>query len=263
MIKTWTSTTRPLDTIRDSEVLMRNVISKAGFGVSMSFLSSNVPSSSTGKETLESSTVAANTAGSDLSSCYSSDDDYFSESHIPKGYSMSYGESFDWLLDNVLPLLIVPKFLMRWGPRSLQKTEKSYNDVGKYIKELIRRERDSSVASSSIQQPATRGKQNLLSALVRGSDSEESKKQLSEDDVIGNIFVFAVAGLETSAGTLRYALLCLALHQSEQDWLHNDTKHSLEGESEDPREWDYTTVFPKLVACMCVIVRFYTTCYLQ
>jgi len=115
----------------------------------------------------------------------------------------------------------------------MRKLALAYGDVGLYLTELLARERLSPSAT-------------LLGALVHGGG-------LTEEGTIGNIFIFALAGLETT-GTLQYAVLLLAVHPEIQEWLYQDIKEVLDGESADPTEWDYNKVYPKLVYCLCVIV---------
>jgi len=114
----------------------------------------------------------------------------------------------------------------------MRKLALAYGDIELYLTELLARERLSPSAT-------------LLGALVhRGS--------LTEEKTIGNIFIFALAGLET-AGMLQYPVLLLT---EIQEWLYQDIKEVLDGEGADPTEWDYNKVYPKLVCCLCVIVSF-------
>lgn len=174
------------------------------------------------------------------------DDPHFG-SVAPKGHTLPYGQALDWLLDHILTIFIIPAWLQRLGPAEWRQTATSYTDTGLYLSELLERERDASTSSRNT-------KKNLLGALVTTSDSAAKGDKLSEEDLIGNVFVFAVAGLETTAGTLQYALTHLAMRQDVQRWMCEELDTVLKGESEDPEEWDYGVVWPKLVAPLCVIV---------
>ena len=44
---------------------------------------------------------------------------------------------------------------------------------------------------------------------------------------IGNVFLFLVAGYETTAHTLAYAFILLALHQEEQEAIYQNIKSAL------------------------------------
>lgn len=81
--------------------------------------------------------------------------------------------------------------------------------------------------------------------------------------MIGNIHVFTLAGFETTANTLRFTLVFLALHPEKQQWLRQGIKEALKGQPKDPSEWSYTEVFPNLVAPLCVMVSHPTSVVLN
>lgn len=56
---------------------------------------------------------------------------------------------------------------------------------------------------------------DLLGSIVRGSTGSKSAT-LSEEEMIGNIFVFVLAGHETTATTLQTALILLACFREVQ-----------------------------------------------
>lgn len=139
--------------------------------------------------------------------------------------------------------------MQRRGPAAWRTTAAAYADTRSYISELLERERQRLLGSSSLGT-----KKNLLGALVATSDGAAKHEQLSQTELVGNVFVFAVAGLETTAGTMQYALTQLALHRDLQEWMWTDLDVALKGMSEDPTEWDYSVVWPKLIAPLCIIV---------
>ncbi|KAF2823067.1 cytochrome P450 [Ophiobolus disseminans] len=70
---------------------------------------------------------------------------------------------------------------------------------------------------------------NLLNALIKASDAAQAanakaKTYMSDDELTGNMFVFAFAGHETTATTISYALSQLALNQDVQDWVAEELK---------------------------------------
>lgn len=54
--------------------------------------------------------------------------------------------------------------------------------------------------------------------------------------------------------TLRFALVLLALHGNAQEELYEELQTVLRDEPSDPAEWDYATVFPRLVVPLCIMV---------
>ncbi|RLM01705.1 hypothetical protein CFD26_109033 [Aspergillus turcosus] len=67
--------------------------------------------------------------------------------------------------------------------------------------------------------------------------------------------IFTIAGHETTATTLRFTLLLLALHQDVRDWLYEGILEAIHGEPEDVAQWDYHRLFPKLIARLCVMLE--------
>lgn len=204
----------------------RNVLSSAGFGVDIPF----VPSSS------------------EKSSQTDGNDTRFGAT-APADHVLPYGEALDWLIANFITLLLVPPWLQRRGPAAWRTTAAAYVDIRLYLSELLERERERLLGSSFLGV-----KKNLLGALVATSDGAAKHERLSQTELIGNVFVFAVAGLETTAGTMQYALTQLALRRDLQEWMWTDLDSALKGMSEDPMEWDYSVVWPKLIAPLCIIV---------
>jgi cytochrome P450 len=98
---------------------------------------------------------------------------------------------------------------------------------------------------------------NLLQLLVRSNEDKGTQKdyRLSPDELLGDVHIFTIAGFET---TLRYALLRLALDPSKQQSLRQGIKEALHGQPDDPRDWAFAEVFPKLVSPLCVMVSIHT-----
>ena len=71
-----------------------------------------------------------------------------------------------------------------------------------------------------------------------------SEPVLSTDSAFGNTFMFLVAGHETTANTVNYALSLLACHREIQRRVQADVD-SIVG-STKPQEWQYEQLFPKL-----------------
>ena len=172
--------------------------------------------------------------------------EHFGWRNTPPGHKMSYRSTVNHVLDNIIPLAITPKWLLRNGPESLKKIGRSYDELGIYLKELTQNGGKSGASSGG----------NLLRALVKASAGDGAGKGpgLTDAEVIGNAFIFAVAGLETTTGTLHYAIMHLALNPDVQDWLYTDLQEALKDEDHDPSKWEYGKVYPKMAGVLCVIV---------
>jgi cytochrome P450 len=101
---------------------------------------------------------------------------------------------------------------------------------------------------------------DLMGAIVSGagikpdSDMEKGNPQqlLTDSEILGNAFVFIIAGHETAANTLHFAIIYLAMNWSSQDRLQKDLDKIFGDRAID--EWDYDRDVPKLFGGMCAAV---------
>lgn len=98
-----------------------------------------------------------------------------------------------------------------------------------------------------------------MGALVSGAgikanqDPEKADAQLLTDsEILGNAFVFILAGHETTANTLHFAMLYLAMNWSTQEMLQKDLDGIFGDRTID--QWDYEQDMPKLFGGMCAAV---------
>lgn len=94
-----------------------------------------------------------------------------------------------------------------------------------------------------------------MGALVSGAgikpnqDPEKGDNQLLTDsEILGNAFVFILAGHETAANTLHFAILYLAMNWSSQKLLQKDLDEIFGDRPVE--EWDYDRDVPKLFGSM-------------
>lgn len=93
---------------------------------------------------------------------------------------------------------------------------------------------------------------DLMGAMVRNSGIVPSAKVvkpgtgLVESEILGNSFVMFLAGHETAANSIHFAVLYLACRPEVQRKLQQDLDEILRDAPEDPKDWDYDTLFPKL-----------------
>ncbi|KAJ7160377.1 cytochrome P450 [Mycena filopes] len=128
--------------------------------------------------------------------------------------SLSYREAMEQVTAHLMPIFLTPHSALRlarkdsaWG-----RAWEAYTAFGGYMQGMLDRERE---------KPAPPGEENLITVLLRAQAEEDEKlgRAMSESEVLGNMFIMLFAGHETTANTLHYALLCLALHPEIQDML--------------------------------------------
>jgi cytochrome P450 len=181
---------------------------------------------------------------------------------IPEGHTLSYKVAIERLLENIIVVMLTPKWILRNSPFKLHRdANESYIEWGKYMREMYDNKR------SDVKKGETQEGMDLMGALVKGAgitadslneqgngDPEKAaaslnKQLLTDDEILGNAFVFILAGHETAANTVHFSILFLAMHWSSQKRLQEDLDAIL---GDKPvSEWDYDNDVPKLFGSMC------------
>ncbi|KAG8847820.1 hypothetical protein FRB96_001408 [Tulasnella sp. 330] len=184
-------------------------------------------------------------------------DDWIPTKALPSGHAMTFRDSLQLVLRNWLLLGIFPRFIwgsgqnrkdMRpgalaaggWLGKRMQETAVSYAELGRYMREMVHNYQLGSVE-------VKRERRDVFSVLTAAIESEKGNTQMTMDEVFGNMFVFLLAGHETTAHTLAYVFGLLALEEDEQNRLLDHIK-GIVGE----RELEYAD-FTKLDRVMGVM----------
>ena len=165
------------------------------------------------------------------------------------GFVMSYRDALRAILRNIIVLAIFPRKLLSssYVPKRLGDVGQATIDFERYMNDMLADER-------SLISEGKSGSGNLMSALVRASeeanDAENAPAQgLTDKEILGNIFMYNLAGHETTANTVAYAIVLLAAYPNWQDWLAEEIQ-SIKGH----HPWEYETAFPKLKRCLATMV---------
>ncbi|KAH7419802.1 cytochrome P450 [Cadophora sp. MPI-SDFR-AT-0126] len=126
-----------------------------------------------------------------------------------------HGMTFQHCVDNVMKhlqfIIFFPDWLLRKSPfKTMRNMQVSSDEFKSHMQELID---DNQSALGSVDEE--NGKNDLLSNIIKASAAEQ-RHALSDEEMIGNIFIFIVAGHETSANTLQTCLILLAIHPDVQ-----------------------------------------------
>ncbi|EAU86415.2 614/534 cytochrome P450 [Coprinopsis cinerea okayama7 len=154
----------------------------------------------------------------------------------PPGHVMTFKHVLELSPYIIAVRAIFPRFIRKLVP-ALRKMDIAYDELKLYMKELIRAqyERDDGIE-----------RHDLLSLLVEHSDLDKANS-LTEDEVMGNTFLFLAAGHETTAQTLCFAFALLALHPEEQEVVYQEIKSAIP----DATSPSYNAI-PSLVRTMAV-----------
>ncbi|KAF2399450.1 cytochrome P450, partial [Trichodelitschia bisporula] len=153
------------------------------------------------------------------------DEGGFDSSAVPEGHAMSYQDSLETLLKRIIVVLVVPMWLQRYLPfKTTSEPRIAYEEWGKYMR-TIYAEKTASIQSSTSDDA---GGLDLMGSMIRASTTTPPSDDksgsppagLTPDEIIGNSFIMFLAGHETTANTLHYALIHLALRPDVQSALH-------------------------------------------
>ena len=205
------------DTVQDTARLALHVLSGAGFGIPRSF-----------NEGVQ---------------------------KLSPGHSMPYQDALLLILRNVVTLAVLPKELLSSPifPKKLRNVGQAAKDFKKYMKQMLENERTLNTKRES-------DDSNLLSALIRASDEAKdtnsdrsSNLGLTDDEIYGNIFIYNLAGHETTANTVAAAIVLLASYPKYQEWL-SDEIDMVFNKQNIAIEQSYESAYPNLKRCLAVMV---------
>ncbi|CZR53265.1 uncharacterized protein PAC_03143 [Phialocephala subalpina] len=166
---------------------------------------------------------------------------------ITQKHTMSFQQSLDKLMEYLMYIILFPSWFLRNSPIPiLRKMQDCADEFRTYMSELIADHQNSE---------SSRG--DLLGSIVKATTIDE-KATWTEEETIGNIFVFILAGHETTASTLQSAIILLACYPEYQQQVQSeiDSIWSTKKEGEELTYDDY----PKMrfiVALMLETLRAY------
>ena len=166
-----------------------------------------------------------------------------------EGARVSYFKTIAMVTDRFLESALIPAKLktLPFMPKYLRLLGRQMANVPQYVKEILDDERNAKLGESSKQ------RSNLMDLLVQFTDPDKERSLsslfLTESEISGNLWVFTAAGFDTTANTLGYAVMFLAMYPQWQDWMREE----LRGLDADVSNWGYD-VFPRCPRVMAVLV---------
>ncbi len=170
-------------------------------------------------------------------------------SKVPIGFKTTFTTSILTIVQNLFVAIFLSAKLLTlpFMPKSAQKIGIAKKEFPLHLQEIIAQERRSPSSAST-----------LIASLVRLADqdksaSEQSSKTstyLTEEEITGNLFNFTIAGFDTTANTLAYSIMALALYPEWQDWIIV----GIDEVAQLHHGADYTSSFPLLTRCLALMV---------
>ncbi|TFY53671.1 hypothetical protein EVJ58_g9325 [Rhodofomes roseus] len=133
--------------------------------------------------------------------------------NVPEGYHFTFKDALHVVSTDLRLKLFVPEWLLKVGPsKRLRDFWQAYVDLENYMRAMIDRRRGSEKKEE---------RYDLFSSLLDANEEEgDGTAKLSDGELMGNIFIYLIAGHETTAHTLAFAFVMLALYQEEQEKLY-------------------------------------------
>lgn len=180
------------------------------------------------------------------------DEDVIKSGEVPKGHQMSYVDALQTILHLILIALLVPDWLIRITPIAiLQKTRMAYIEWGKYMVEMYEKKLEKILTSKTKEDDSGL---DLMGAMIRGSGQipgtpnygKGPEAGLSKQEIIGNSFLLFIAGHETTANTIHFTILYLAMHPDIQRKLQAELDTIFGSRIGKPEDWNYDEDLPQL-----------------
>ncbi|XP_006455974.1 hypothetical protein AGABI2DRAFT_121882 [Agaricus bisporus var. bisporus H97] len=132
---------------------------------------------------------------------------------IPQGHQMTFKDSLYIVATHVIPKVVLPEWVMSLSSKTRQ-IDLGFKELRSYMVGMIETRKNSEKVE----------RHDLFSNLLEANSGDGETETLSADELIGNIFIFLLAGHETTAHTLSYTFALLALYQDEQEKLYQHIK---------------------------------------
>ncbi|KAG8532546.1 uncharacterized protein KY384_002423 [Bacidia gigantensis] len=178
------------------------------------------------------------------------------------GHTMTYMEAISTVLHRLLFILLLPDFLLKILPFKVTKeAHVAFVEWRQYMKDIYDKRKSQILAGQEGDST------DLMVSMLKGAglkaqeDAQDDKKMqqaLTEDEILGNAFIFILAGHETTANSIHFTMAYLAMNIPTQRRLQADLDETFG--SAPVSEWQYEKHVPQLFnnmagAVMCEELR--------
>ncbi|KAJ8592967.1 cytochrome P450 [Rhizopogon salebrosus TDB-379] len=139
---------------------------------------------------------------------------------IPPGHQLTFKDALRTALHGLFIKLLVPRWAMGLTKR-FRRTRVAFDELQRFLAVMIQERKGSQLNEDD---------SDLFSSLLAANDDEnlwKGKAKLTDSELIGNVFILMVAGHETTAHSLSFALALLALYPEKQEELYKHIKRVL------------------------------------
>ena len=183
-------------------------------------------------------------------------------SDVPSGHKKSFAETMSFLLNDAIMVLMfhniqLPNSIL---PLKIRKAKDAVYDFNLYMREAVSFTKGLIKGGNATQ---TADMATLLINVNEAAKLEPSAQgtlpnakpvYLTDDEVLGNLFIMNLAGHETTANALIFTTPYLAANPDIQAWVREEIEQATTGSR--PQDWKYEETFPHLVRCQALMVCF-------
>ncbi|CAE6415228.1 unnamed protein product [Rhizoctonia solani] len=131
------------------------------------------------------------------------------DGEAPEGHKFTFKQALLIVSQNLHFIIILPNWVFNWRKEWIELRE-AYQELRLYFQEMISSRRAENTPGSQIQ---VEEQYDLFNQLILAHDDNNT---LSEEELIGNMFLFLFAGHETTAHSVAFTLGLLAIYPEEQ-----------------------------------------------
>ena len=168
---------------------------------------------------------------------------------------MDFMEALLHLVDGLLLLLVIPPWLLKqpWMPTPMRQIGEAYYQFYENSSEMLQKEREALMLSNGPRNSFLSSLASAHDAQVgsNGKDARLYKPAFTEDQINGNLYTFTLAGYDTTANTMAYAVAMLVVYPEWQDWVIEETDRIKDTVLNVK---SYQEVLPMLERCFAVMV---------
>ncbi|KAG8996749.1 hypothetical protein FRB94_008044 [Tulasnella sp. JGI-2019a] len=166
---------------------------------------------------------------------------------LTAGHKLSLQSALHTVAQSSIQRIALPKWVY-WLPiPTLRHIDLSFKELGVYIKEMIiarRAELHGTIPGPVDKNGWPKERHDLFTNLVRASELDGNPMTMAE--LIGNIYIYLLAGHETTAHSIAFTFACLALWPEKQQILYQSVMEAL------PQDGSSYDDYAKLEYCQAV-----------
>ncbi|KAL0960014.1 hypothetical protein HGRIS_011664 [Hohenbuehelia grisea] len=172
----------------------------------------------------------------------------WSEPGIAPDGSMPVQEAIRIVTETHMFKIAAPKWAWKLPIKWIQESKRAHEQLAAFMRAQVNNRKAEINDGGSLAS-------NAFSMLVQANELESGKLRLSDEELIGNVFIMLFAGHETTAHTLAATLGFLSLHPEFQDEIYEEIV-SVIGDKGEPTLENYP-MFKKVLAAFYEALRMF------